>query len=794
MSNGACCNLCRASTPFLQVHDGDKVFCCYGCQAVYHILKQTNSLDNPLQSKVYQNALAQGLIANPDVKKEGSPLLFFDEKKLFLEVEGLLCSSCAFLIELILYRQAGILEAHVDFSTDLCAVRYDPKKQSKHTIKEAIKKAGYSACTLSLENDSAKKRKNSFKLFLCLFCTLNIMMLSYPLYVSYFWHVAKEYTFFFHFAALAFSLPLLYAAFPIWKKAFLFAKFGKIAVETLVSAAYFAALALALYSLFTQKAYFYLDSAAAIVALKVLGEHITTSQKKEVKATLLALFRSLPSKARIYSESKGWHWVHAKEVLLGDLIQIRPQEKVPLDGILIDGEGFFDESLLTGEVEVQKKQKGDFVCSGALLLSKTLTVKVSSLHTHSFMYRLVEYVEAKMGKKQPQTPLVEKIVGWFLPAVFLLALLVAGYGLASQNPSEMLARALSLLVIACPCAIGIAMPIVETRLLQLLSEFEIFVRNPQALWEISSIKRVVFDKTGTITKGKFSVQKGLEGLSNYEIQKVKAVSQMTSHPISQAIVNACSKVSALKTVQEQIFVGEGVQAVFADGDTVALGSTFFIEGITGKPICKLQEKGASLSALYFSFSKKQALIALGDTVRDEALECFRNLKNYQPFICSGDRQMVVESIAKQLGVLDFCAEASPDKKEEVIKKMQKEEGKIIFVGDGINDLLALTAADIGISFGKKNETCTFAADINICKDDLLLLPLLIRWVGKAEKIIKQNLFWAFFYNVLGLGLAITGFLHPLYAAFAMWSSSLIVLSNAYRMRDCRKKKLEHVVN
>lgn len=776
------CSLCKLKLSDLKITSHDQSFCCYGCQAVYNILKSSSSLENFATQPVFQQAMKFGLISNPaqvfELKQANEENLI----KWPIEIGNMWCFSCADLIQLILLKNQGVFKCVVDYATDLAVIEFSPLEISKEKITKIIQALGYQV----LELLDPLQQKVSFNLYLRLaigaFFGLNIMMFAYPVYAGYFSYDSTGYSQVFAWLSLVCSLPLIfYCATPIFKRFFVGMKAGLLGMEGLVTLGVLTAFLLSLYEILIGTNRIYLDSMAAVIVFVLLGRVIEAKAKVSTKEILFRIHKGLPRKARKHNPEGGEAFVSIKEIAIDDHIVVKQGEKISLDGLVEEGEGTVDESLMTGESYPVIKKIGSQVISGTLLQSGRLVIKVTALSEKSTLQHIINIVEQDIGHKSIYTRAIDRISLFFTPLViglaFLTALTVLFFNHWEKTAFETaVIRAITILMISCPCAIGIAAPLAESNLINALSLLGVLVRNRRSLEFLGKETVYVFDKTGTVTEGKFEVQQGLENLTNLQLKALKALTSHSSHPISNAI-------SAVITEKQEAFdsivehTGRGLRGSWQN-KVFLLGSAKFLreEGVN------VPQLNNSLTQVFFAENRVLVTgITLGDKIKKEAHGLMTCLKGKKTVLLSGDAHQVVERIAKELQFSHWESEMTPFEKRGFIEKL-KSEGEIVFMlGDGVNDAPAITSAHIGASV-------VTAADISIQSSDLLLtteklkvIHLLSELGRKGHKIIKQNFFWAFFYNILGIGLAVFGFLSPIFAAFAMTASSLIVLFNSKRL-------------
>jgi len=730
-------------------------FCCTGCHTVYQILTAKNVTSHFTEHPLYQKALAAGIITDAATRPETKSL---ETKSCYLEIGKMWCASCAYLIELLLLKKPGVASCTVDYATDIACIAYDPTLLSKAKLKELIRDFGYEADDWCDQKEQKAKRKSLLDFSLGLVLFFYLMMFAYPLYISSFGIAIEGYEKAFGFFSLILTLPIISYLFrPLWQRFRLEVSLRQLGMYSLVLLSVSAAF---LYSVVQlgRGAYdrLYFDSMAAVMAGLFLGRYLQAKAKVSVKEKMLSLERFLPRRARTQEG-----FVPLKEVNVGDRLVALAGEKIVLDGVVSAGKGAVDEAMLTGELSYVCKEAGDPLLAGTLLKEGSVEFTVTKSSKSSTLQQMVAAIDHSLQRGNSRA-LFSRFMHYFVFAVALL-------GLGTLAVSHDFMRMLSVFLIACPCVIGIAKPLVDTFLVQKLASLGILVRNAEALDRLSEPPHFVFDKTNTLTKGAFTLLSGLEQLNEKDKGVIKALTDRSIHPLACALNQKFTSACHLE-VQE--ILGEGLYGKDAAHE-YRLGSRRFMEknGIT---IATFPQPAKAATRLYFSVdSQCNHYFDLADEVR----EC--SLKGT---ILSGDRKEVVEAVAQQLGCTDYQGELSPQEKQKEVQKLQEHHSALIMVGDGINDTLAMATADVSIAMKKSSPMALEVADLILMNDSLDTLRALAPLVVKAKRSVKQNYYWSFGYNGLGIALAMGGFLTPFLAALAMLLSTVIVLGNSLLLK------------
>ncbi|WP_068469191.1 heavy metal translocating P-type ATPase [Candidatus Protochlamydia phocaeensis] len=791
--SSVCC-LCQSPVSARSYRDKDLAFCCAGCQAVYQILSSQNALENFRNHPLFQQAVQSGLIANPhlldQLKQKEEEVVEEEVKKLHLDIQEMWCPSCAQVISLILLKEKGIRRCAVDYTTDLAVIEYLPRLISKERIVRLISSLGYRPASLQDPRQQAISHTLSIRFIVAAFFSLNIMMFAYPIYVSYFHQDMEGYPALFAWLSFLGSIPVLvYSAWPIWRRFYTGMRVGIWGMEALVVLGVSTATGLSLYELWKGSPYVYFDSMTVIIVFVLLGKIIESKAKFSAKDSLIHLTRALPRRGRKRMETGESQFVPLKDIQIGDTIIVLSGEKIVLDGVVEEGEGACDESLMTGEALPIAKKPGSTVLGGTFLQQGHLCIKVTAKPEETALARIIDMVGQDIEHKTQEVRPVDKIVKWFVPFVFSLALAILIYclwfGVQDNQHTPLqtgILRAVAVLLISCPCAIGIAVPLAESHLLNTLAKWGVIVRNRTCLSFLGKETVFVFDKTGTITEGKYSVLKGLEELSFEEKCLLKGLVVCSNHPVAVAL-NQALLCPAKPFDQIEEIIGRGIRGK-KQGCTYFLGSAVFLTQ-QGIDLPMHQQKHAAEAYTWVFFARNDSCLAaflLGDRIRSEAKPLVQSLAPVKTMLVSGDLSHAVQKVAQACHFDAWKAEFHPLQKRDLIDNLRKSGEIVAMLGDGINDAPALTAAHVGIAVISATDISIQVSDLLLTTDRLQVLSSLRQLAKKAHRIVKQNLFWAFFYNCLGLGLAAAGALSPLFAAFAMVVSSLIVLFNAQRIK------------
>lgn len=780
--NKANCALCQLEVKRDPIIVGRDYFCCYGCQAVFNVLHSKSQVVDFKSHPIFKAAVQSGLISNPELLEQiRVQSISYEEieiQRIHFEIGEMWCPFCAEMIRLLLLQQKGVKNCVVDYATDFASVEFAPLHISKDQIFEIIKSLGYQPKTWREESSEAVSYSLYLRFLVAAFFSLNIMMFAYPLYATYFNYDGEGAGTLFAWLSCGASVPVItYSAWPILQRFWNSLKMGLFGMESLVVLGVSAAFGLSLYELVQGSNQVYFDSMTVIITFVLLGKIVESKAKFTAKDSLLHLARALPRRGKKLQLDGSYQYVPLKEITVGDILSVGTGEKIVLDGVVIEGEGACDESLMTGESTPVPKEPGKLLLGGTVLQQGWLAYRVQGNLEDSALQRIINASKGNLDQKSAYVRAVDPIIRRFAPVVFLIALIA---GIFAPTTQEGIIRAVSVLLIACPCAVGIAAPLAEAHLINSLAKMGVLVRNRGVLRYLGRETVQIFDKTGTLTEGRFQIVSGVENLDEKQQAILKGMTSHSTHPIAITLFKGILGPSVQPEKLEE-HSGKGIKAYF-QGSDYFLGEAAFLRNYG----CVIDEKPTEgiVTTVYFGKRGEGGVaLKLGDRIRTGMQEVVAQLKMPRKVLLSGDSESVVAAVAKACGISEWRSHCNPIDKRDFVDQAREQNAVVGMIGDGINDAPALTAAHVGISV-------VSAADISIHVSDLLLTTdnpqVLLRMADLAvrgRRIIYQNLFWAFFYNVIGVGLAAFGLLTPIFAASAMVLSSLFVLFNAQRIRS-----------
>ncbi len=717
-----------------------------------------------------------------------------------LKVEGMTCAACSARVEKALNKIDEVKNANVNLTMEKATIEiYEGAIEVTELIR-VIERAGYKAFEENKKDEEdSKKREKEINHLRRLF--IASVILSIPLLSTMFFHMAGIHTILDNgYVQLALATPVQFIiGYRFYKGAYHSLKGGGANMDVLVALGTSSAYFYSLYNLIVGVKEYYFEASAVIITLILLGKMLEAIAKGRTSEAIKKLMNLQAKTARVIRDGKELD-IPVEEVVVGDIVVVRPGEKIPVDGVVIEGNSSVDESMLTGESIPVDKKEGDEVIGATINKHGTFKFKATKIGKDTVLSQIIKLVEEAQGSKAPVQRLADKVAGIFVPAVIGIAVLtfVIWY-FVNGDFANALINAVAVLVIACPCALGLATPTAIMVGTGKGAENGILIKGGEYLEKAHQINTLVFDKTGTITKGEPEVTDIISfNKSKEDILKFAAIAEKASeHPLGQAIVKKGEE-SGIKLIDPERFnaiPGHGIFAV-VEGNEIYLGNrklmkdkNIDIKDIEDE-IVNLENQGKTAMILSVN-GRVEGIIAVADTVKEHSREAIKELKSMgiEVYMITGDNERTAKAIAREVGIENVIAEVLPEHKAQEVEKLKAQGKKVGMVGDGINDAPALAKADIGFAIGTGTDVAIEAADITLMKGDLRGIVLAIRLSRKTMRTIKQNLFWAFFYNTAGIPLAALGFLNPMIAGAAMAFSSVSVVSNSLRLKRFKGQNL-----
>ncbi len=716
------------------------------------------------------------------------------EKKIKIKIEGMHCASCALNISKNLNKKSGIINSDINFAAGFARIKFDNSKIKLEEIEKAIVDTGYKVVKKD-EVGVTKKEEKSLKIKV-----IFSIIFTIPIFVRMFWpwEVRGEFlgvsftNWIQH--SLAFVVVFVFG----WRFHFNFFKDlikKQLGMDALISIGTLSAYFYSLWAMFNQ-GHIYFESAATITTLILLGRFLELKTKNRASNAMRKLME-LGAKKAVVVEKGVEIQRKIEDVNVNDILIVRPSEKIPLDGKVQEGSSYVDEAMISGESLPVLKKKGDNVFGATINKDGVLKILVTKKSGETMLANIIEIVESAQEARPPMQKLADKIASIFVPVVIVISFLTfMGWFFYSGVVSVSLINAVAVLIISCPCALGIATPIAVMVGSSVGAQNGILIKSGEIFEKVKNISCVLFDKTGTLTEGKPEIEKIIinkeAGLKEKNMVSIAAsVAKNSHHPLSKSIVNY-AKTKKIKTMEVDNFkeiAGLGVEAKEKSKKSyILLGNLKILTknnldiAWAEEEIKKKENKKGTMLFLAYN-NKILGAFLIADKIRKTSQNAIEELKKMgmQVFMISGDNNSNVGTVATTLGIKKYYANVLPQDKQTKVKELQNMGKKVAFVGDGINDAPALVQSDLGITMAAGTDIAKESGDIIITQNDPYNVVEAIILSKKTFKIIKQNLFWAFFYNIIAIPLAVAGVVNPMIGALAMGLSDVFVIGNSLRI-------------
>lgn len=773
---------------------------CASCSA--RIEKQLNKLEGVSSAVV--NLLANKAVVEFDnskldkrtivktIEKTGYEVPL---KRTTLFVEGMTCAACSARVEKALQKVDGVVNASVNLSTNKATVDYASGSVEESFLVQTIEKTGYGAEVEKEDNKDKNKdfREKEIKSLTNSFIVS--LLFTLPLFAAMFFHMAGQMNILTngYFQWLLATPVQFFIGYRFYKGAYNSLRGGGANMDVLVALGTSAAYFFSVYNLFAGVHEYYFEASAVIITLILLGKLFEAKAKGKTSDAIKKLMGLQPKTARVIRQGEEID-LPIEDLVIGDIILVRPGERVPVDGIIEEGHSSLDESMITGESIPVDKKEGDFVVGATINKYGAFKFKATKIGKDTVLSQIVKMVEDAQGSKAPVQRLADQISGIFVPTVLVIALVTFIVFLNIRDFNTGLINAVAILVIACPCALGLATPTAIMVGTGKGAENGILIKSGEHLEKAHKMNLIVFDKTGTITKGQPEVTDiiPIGDLSEDELLRIAASVEKTSeHPLGVSIVNRAES-NLIRLSEASSFAaipGKGLRAIFED-ENILIGNRKLLNEAEidfkdyEDQVFKLEESGKT--AMLIGRNKDLiGIIAVADQIKENSAYSISELKKMgvEIYMITGDNERTARAIAHKAGIENVLADVLPEDKANQIEALKQSGKNVGMVGDGINDAPALAAADVGFAIGTGTDVAMEAADITLMRGDLEGVVFAIRLSHATMRIIKQNLFWAFFYNTVGIPFAALGFLNPMIAGAAMAFSSVSVVTNSLRLRN-----------
>lgn len=777
------CTLCGLETPDPPITDKDTegTFCCSGCLQVYSLL---SDMDNERQAE----ELRRRTIEKRRSEKEETKLPESYEE-VFFKITGMHCATCEAFIEHLAERVVGVYKSEASYSSELVKIYFDPEKISRQELPDLLSKMGYSVHPIEDDNREEQLDEVARLVIGGFFGIIGLLLYSLFLYPTYIGGEGLvpltdvERYFFISNIFVMTSFVLFYTGMPILRGAWISVSVLKPNMDLLIAIAALSAYLYSLGAFLIGSGEVYFDVTMAIILVVSIGNFYEKKIKSGKQDILKRLMEGNTREARIQRNGQLEN-VPISDIQPGDHIVIRAGERVPVDGQIVKGEGVVNEALMTGESMPVFKEQGDHVLSGTTLNQNAITITVGQnvRSTKDELLRLMWNIQSSRSGKER---LADRIASYFVPGVLVLGIgTFLLYIINGTAPTSALLSALAVLIVSCPCALGLATPLAIASGTREALRRNIIFKTSALFEETAHTDILAFDKTGTLTTGRMQLLD--EGADEVALNYAALIEQYAYHPIAQPIADLAEAEAEETGIKDFQSFTQGVKGTI-DGRTVYVGRPEWLIGMQltctadhSNNIEHWRNQGAVPVAVGWG-GEIRSILAVGDRLREEAGKIIRDLQDEgkKVAVITGDHKEASQFIQYRLHADFLFTEARPESKLKIIKELRKL-GRVGMVGDGSNDAPALAEADLGIAFGDVTALAADSAQIVIPNDQLHLIPLTIKAISLTRLRIRQNLGWAFLYNIITIPLAVAGLINPLFAAGAMAASSLLVVTNSAR--------------
>ncbi len=792
MSKKIKCDHCHLEfSEDVMIEDDGHYFCCNGCQGVFHLLSD-QGLDG-FYKKLGDEKLAPPSQQYEDSSNFNAPA-FYERfvtlnKEGFCEVsliiEGIHCSACVWLNEKALLNMDGVIATNINYTNNKAKIVWDDDVVKLSEIIDMIRAIGYNAYPYdaSLQEEKANKERKDYylRIAVAVFATMNMMTIMVAQYAGYFSGISPEIKHILNLGEWALSTPVLfYSGWPFFKGMYYGLKTKTVNMDTLVATGSLLTYIYSIYITLTRSGEAYFDSVTMIVSFVLVGKFLEALSKKSIADTLDIMSQHLPSDVKVVEDEK-IVTKNVNDVTVNAVVVLSSGDRVALDGEVIDGSGNFDESSLTGESDPIFKQKGDSVISGTVSIDADIKYKVTKDYAHSTMSHIVSLLENAMNNKPKIQQLANKLSEYFSSTILLLSFFtfIAWYFYSSSFEQSFMI-AISVIVIACPCALALATPVATLVGLSIASKRGILFKEAAQLETMAKADVLALDKTGTITQGRPEVVQS-NFLKAFDTSMLYSLLLNSKHPIAKAVANSIydEKLSCYELERFKNIASQGITAMYR-GKMLAGGNAKLMRTI-GLDVTSSSE----YSEFYFAYGGELlAEFELFDMPREDAKEAISKIKKMgiEVIMLTGDHQKSAQKVAQLVGIEKYEAELTPEEKSAYITKLHEDGKTVVMAGDGINDILALASSDIAIAMGNGSDIAIEVSDVVLLNDTFSSLYDSFKISKRTFRMIKQNLGLSLVYNGITIPLAMAGYVIPLVAAISMSISSLLVVGNSMRIK------------
>ena len=794
MSNNIACTHCHLEfDKSVMIEDGEHYFCCNGCQGVYHLLNEEGF------DSFYEKAGNVKLTPQTSQYEDSSnfnSLAFYDKfvttnedgfSEVSLVIEGIHCSACVWLNEKALHKMDGIIEANINYTNNKATIIWADNILKLSQIIDMIRAIGYNAfpydSSLQEVRANAQRKEYYLKMSVAIFSTMNIMWIAVAQYAGYFSGIQQDIKTILNIAEGILATPVLfYSGWIFFRGAYFGLKTKVINMDLLVATGALLTYIYSLYITIVENGEAYFDSVSMIITFVLIGKFLEVLSKKNAADALDIMGKNIPSEVNIV---KNGSIVSCKleDIKIGDISVISSGERILLDGEIVKGSGSFDESSLTGESEPIYKTMGDNIISGTISIDADIHFKVIKDFEHSTLSTLISLLESAITKKPKIQQMANKLSEYFSSTILFLSFATfLGWYFVSNDFEISFMISISVIVIACPCALALATPVATLIGLGIGTKKGILFKEAAQLETMAKTDVLILDKTGTITVGKPEVINE-KVFKDFDKKLLFSLVKSSNHPVALGIYNHL--ISQDKNIKDIIFdefmqiPASGIKASYKNSEL--LGGNLKLMKDNSIDIFYTSEN----TIFYFAIdSEIIAIYELSDQIKEDAKKIITNLtaRGIETIMLTGDHRATAKKVASEIGLNNFLYEQTPQDKSNYIENLHKDGKTVVMVGDGVNDVLALAQADIGIVMGSGSDIAIDVGDVVLLNDSLKSLEDAFKISKTTFGLIKQNLGISLIYNAITVPLAMAGYVIPLVAAISMSLSSLLVVGNSIRIK------------
>lgn len=713
------------------------------------------------------------------------------EESVKLNITGMTCSACSSRIERKLSKQAGIKEVAVNLSAAKGKIVYDADALSENDVISLIKDIGFGASKEAAETGEDEKRAKLILILSIIFTfPMSLSMLDHVFELNFFPHIFMDKWVQFVLA----SFVQFVGGRRFYKGAYASLKHGSSNMDVLVAMGTTTAYLYSVVSMYFD-GHLYFEASAMLITLVLLGKYLESIAKARTASAIKSLMELGAKTATVIRDGVETE-VGIDSVTEGETVIVKAGGKIPLDGVILSGSSYIDESMVTGESLPVMKETGAEVTGGTVNGGGTLMVQITRVGADTLLSRIIRMVEDAQASKAPIQRMADVISSYFVPAVILFALMAftVWYFILGAGFTTAIIIFTSVIVISCPCALGLATPTSVMTATGRAASFGVLFKGGEYLEKLSRADTLVLDKTGTITEGRPTVREteAADGFTKDDVLKyAAAVEKLSEHPLGKAVIDAAAGIEQLTAENADTAAGKGISAE-VNGKTVTVGSKRLADADFSELAAKAEElESLGRTLIYVTIDGKAAgLFAVSDKIKDgakAAIEYAHHL-GMEVYMLTGDTERAANAVAREAGIKHVIAGVLPDGKKDIVEKLKNEGKSVVMAGDGINDAPSLALADVGIAMGTGTDVAIETAGVTLLKGTMKELAVALKISRSAMTNIKLSLFWALIYNILGIPLAAAGFLSPIVAGAAMSFSSVSVVLNALRLKRWQPDK------